>query len=384
MTQEEKARAYDEALNWMRTIYPSLSGADKEDAEHFFPDLRESEDERIRKDIVAAVEMRGDLTQARKSEIYAYLEKQKESLRDFIDDFPYSDQKEQKPAESISQLTFEGKGVYKICPRCKERMIRDDSKVYTSMPPQYSYECPKCGAMEFDTVIYDNPEMEEQKEECSENERIRKALINYFKSYDTLVGENWNGIECDDVIAYLEKQKEPENISASTMIPSCWNTDSIEEEVERYFYYEFEDGMTNEDIAYHFANWQRQKDLEENSKSSDSIPPDCVSNAKGEDRWHKVEDSLPDNTREVLCKDAIGNYFIGRYYSKGIWEISIYDDCDKSNEDNPPVVMWIDIPYARWKPSEEQMGALSWMLENARGNIDFDPLKELYEQLKKL
>lgn len=78
MNTEEKARAYDEALKWMRIIYPSLSGADKEDAEHFFPQLRESEDERIRKDIVAAVEMRGDLTQARKSEIYAYLEKQKE------------------------------------------------------------------------------------------------------------------------------------------------------------------------------------------------------------------------------------------------------------------------------------------------------------------
>ena len=42
------------------------------------PELRESEDERIRKDIVAAVEMCGDLTQGRKSEIYAYLEKQKE------------------------------------------------------------------------------------------------------------------------------------------------------------------------------------------------------------------------------------------------------------------------------------------------------------------
>ena len=37
-----------------------------------------------------------------------------------------------------------------------------------------------------------------------------------------------------------------------------------------------------------------------------------------------------------------------------------------------------------WKPSEKQMGALSWMLENARGNIDFDPLKDLYKQLKKL
>lgn len=42
------------------------------------PEVEESEGERIRKDIVAAVEMRGDLTQGRKSEIYAYLEKQKE------------------------------------------------------------------------------------------------------------------------------------------------------------------------------------------------------------------------------------------------------------------------------------------------------------------
>lgn len=72
-------------------------------------------------------------------------------------------QKEQKLTESISRLTVQGKGVYKICPRCKSRMIRDDSKVYTSMPPKYGYNCPKCGTMEFDTVMYDNPEMEEQK-----------------------------------------------------------------------------------------------------------------------------------------------------------------------------------------------------------------------------
>ena len=69
----------------------------------------------------------------------------------------------QKPEESMSHLTVQGKGTYKICPRCKERMVRDDSKVYTSMPPQYGYECPKCGKMEFDTIMYDNPEIEEQK-----------------------------------------------------------------------------------------------------------------------------------------------------------------------------------------------------------------------------
>jgi hypothetical protein len=92
--------------------------------------------------------------------------------------------KEQKPVESISQLTVQGKGVYKICPHCKERMVRDDSKVYTSMPPQYGYNCPKCGAMEFDTVMYDNPEMEEQKpiqtSEKKEYIRTLKSLISDF------------------------------------------------------------------------------------------------------------------------------------------------------------------------------------------------------------
>ena len=48
MTIEEKARAYDKALKWMRELYPGLHGATKEDAEHYFPELRESEDERIR------------------------------------------------------------------------------------------------------------------------------------------------------------------------------------------------------------------------------------------------------------------------------------------------------------------------------------------------
>ena len=47
MNTEEKARRYDEALNWMREIYPGLHGATKEDVEHFFPELSESEDERV-------------------------------------------------------------------------------------------------------------------------------------------------------------------------------------------------------------------------------------------------------------------------------------------------------------------------------------------------
>ena len=48
-------KAYKEALEWMRDIYPTLTGATKEDAEHYFPELADSEDERIRKWIVGLI-----------------------------------------------------------------------------------------------------------------------------------------------------------------------------------------------------------------------------------------------------------------------------------------------------------------------------------------
>ncbi len=38
------------------------------------------------------------------------------------------------------------------------------------MPPQYGYNCPNCGTMEFDTVMYDNPEMEEQNPTLNEDD----------------------------------------------------------------------------------------------------------------------------------------------------------------------------------------------------------------------
>ena len=43
---------YEQALEYMRKVYPTLNGADKEDAEHYFPELKESEDEKIRKHLL--------------------------------------------------------------------------------------------------------------------------------------------------------------------------------------------------------------------------------------------------------------------------------------------------------------------------------------------
>ena len=40
------------ALYWMRKIYPTMSSCDKEIAEHYFPELKESEDEGIKGAII--------------------------------------------------------------------------------------------------------------------------------------------------------------------------------------------------------------------------------------------------------------------------------------------------------------------------------------------
>ena len=59
-------------------------------------------------------------------------------------------------------------------------------------------------------------------------------------------------------------------------------------------------------------------------------------------KWISVKKSTPNTSREVLCVDAIGNYFVGRYIMTG-WEISMYDEPDKTNEDNPEVTHWCEI-----------------------------------------
>lgn len=43
----EYERKYKAALKWMQSLYSGLHGATKEEAEHYFPELKDSEDERI-------------------------------------------------------------------------------------------------------------------------------------------------------------------------------------------------------------------------------------------------------------------------------------------------------------------------------------------------
>ena len=134
--------------------------------------------------------------------------------------------------------------------------------------------------------------------------------------------------------------------------------------------------FTHEARQSWIAYLEKKKD---NLKNADSISADCASNAKYEDGWHKVGNSLPDNPREVLCKDEAGNYFIGRYYVGEGWEISNYDDEDKPHHLNPPVSKWIDFPSEKQKEQKpsiniEQLKSLmlQYLQEAANKKDDSD------------
>ncbi|MBO4924452.1 MAG: hypothetical protein J5382_10080 [Bacteroidales bacterium] len=224
---------YDEALAKAR------SG---KSLEEIFPEMNESEDERderIRKAIVHLLTVASesyliDATGFKKEQFLSYLEKQKEqkeiplmngdadlyfdnwiqhndtTKRGYFEEGIRYAQRLQK--EQKLNLTAKGKGVYKICPHCKSRMIRDDSKVYTSMPPQYGYNCPKCGTMEFDTVMYDNPEMEEQIIDSKPlytieqvDEKIREAQ--QWKPSEEQMNA-LNALNCHGDLSYVGQQKQ--------------------------------------------------------------------------------------------------------------------------------------------------------------------------------
>lgn len=82
MTQEEKARKYDEALERAEVIYqgsykPDTAATIAETLQNVFPELAESEDERIRKRIIHA--LHGDvLDMEETNKALAWLEKQGE------------------------------------------------------------------------------------------------------------------------------------------------------------------------------------------------------------------------------------------------------------------------------------------------------------------
>ena len=254
MTQEEKARAYDKAIEKIKYVMehgvsPTLS---KEDLQDIFPELKESEDERIIKAqldywrSVGGKEWHGVPVQ----ETIAWLEKQCESdkslyirfgdiptngkskvyngeieigIEEGISVYPAFEDKEGNiilglnlPITKTSLHTqqhlleydnrpcyivtgdYVGKGTdgepliknVRIIKEIKPYRVKEDKENNTYV----INNTPNCGIS-----VYN----EELKE--SEDERVRKAVISYI-DYEAQRGGEWFGVKVDDIIAWLEKQ----------------------------------------------------------------------------------------------------------------------------------------------------------------------------------
>lgn len=75
-------KKYKKALEWMQSLYDGLHGATKEDAEHYFPELKENKSEKVRKGLIKTISSLLDNTilyntDITKEEALAWLEKQK-------------------------------------------------------------------------------------------------------------------------------------------------------------------------------------------------------------------------------------------------------------------------------------------------------------------
>lgn len=84
MTKEEKAKAYDEAIEKARSLHDNYCAISmlidiKEELEHIFPELAESEDEKVKKEIANIIMQSTCNTEKefhRKRELVDWLEKQ--------------------------------------------------------------------------------------------------------------------------------------------------------------------------------------------------------------------------------------------------------------------------------------------------------------------
>ena len=107
------------------------------------------------------------------------------------------------------------------------------------------------------TTIF--PELRE-----SEDEKIRKWLYDYIER----VGRTWGKqpFHYERILAWIEKQKEPKNVSATTMAPSCWAEEpSLQKEQKQEW------SEADEKLFWGFTAWVPNDELERLGVTRDDI-----------------------------------------------------------------------------------------------------------------
>lgn len=257
------------------------------------------------------------------------------------------------------------------------------------------------------------PELKE-----SEDERIRKALIKLM----TVAGDNYvmsaTGFEKEQLLAYLEKQKEQNLIMANSPQlkeqkqekfppyvtgfrgdPDPAGTSDLEEAAEKYIQgsmCDLDDGPTVGLAKESFiagAKWQKEQKPVEWSEEDDayrieavkllenpSLYESCPNLRQETIEWLKQLPKVSVNSEQVSVNSEWSVEDEDRI--RQIERIAQQAGCTQKLQEE--IHDWLKSLRPSWKPSEEQMNALHRCVYHVEDDIAAITLKSLYEQLKQL
>lgn len=372
MTDKEKAKAYDEALERARAIHNERQAQCYDIMAKVFPELAENEDERILNGLIAAMKDRisnggeGFFGMPLK-DILAYLEKLKElstkktptwmpkfldelrsknhyfdwdehrdiegsilAIIDFIapDYFTEKDKKEQKPTEKqdYSGLTDFERAIH------RGFISAGVENVTVEIIKETAQDCLAHTEQKPDTRDVDNLQLP-GFEEMTPEEKMNHPL--YLEGFD--VGK--------EVGMVVGKQEHKWSAEDESNLKSCIG--KIEIDMQHWGNH----GKTMVDGDIKLIDWLK------------SLPERF--NLQPKQEWSEDDE---------IIRDSIIDYI----NSGNIYATS------KVN-----MITWLEYlrPQSLWKPSEEQMGSLRLAIDSAKKaqmHATADTLNEIYEQLKKL
>lgn len=346
-TYEKK---YNEALNWMRELYPGLHGATKEDAEHYFPELRESEDERIRKTLLEHFNERNSYRDEDEtfnsvpfSSIITYLEKQKDASKaieavDRIDKY-------------IDEHLANAHDMKDSNPDKKYYRGWDDAlgKMAGILQDVYSEKKQKEQKPE---LVQQTPITYTYNSNASRDERLKAALLALLNS-DLLKVKEGGYFTKQDLIEWVEKQK-----------PVEWSEEDDWKREELIQYLE-EKG----DYRTVWMSWLK------------SLRP------QPKDKIYEEKDEAFKPGKLQLALSFMNYLEENRPEGKMSLSNGECEDINKAFKENDwaKIIRYIEKYQPHWKPSDEQMRALADTLEDMPEH--YKPkctLETLERDLKKL
>ena len=225
----------------------------------------------------------------------------------------------------------------------------------------------------------------------SEDEKIRKYVIDYFKGNKEELSEGfkWNGITVEEVIDWLEKQGEQKPVviatkfrEGDTIKPKAYNENHLIKKITDKGY------VLDVDIAIPFKDedvWelveQKPEWSEEDKRCLMSAIAACEQAADEYEHSQEYIDAI-DWLRSI--KDKI------LPQPKPAWSeedekmfVNIKSALQNANKDYSREIGWFHLLrlQKQWRPSEKQINALSDVL--SLRDIKYDVLSELLECLKK-